>query len=212
MAAGRVSEREALALFCLLGLTAFGLVLTLNALTIYLSFAAIISAASYPFMKRYTYLPQAFLGIAFGWAVPMAWAAQTNTIPQISWLLFFIVVLWAVVYDTMYAMVDREDDIKIGVKSTAILFGDADRMIIGLGQLSVLLGLSLLGVSLSMQWPYYVGLGTASIFSVRQQYLIRNQEPKACFQAFLNNNWFGAIIFAGIMTNYLLYDSCTIYI
>jgi len=204
LAAGRVSEREALTLFAILGLIAFGLVLTLNTLTIYLSFAAVISAASYPFMKRFTYLPQAFLGVAFGWAVPMAWAAQTGSIPEVSWLLFIIVVLWAMAYDTMYAMADREDDIKIGVKSTAILFGEADRIITGLIQLSVLLGLFMLGVRLSMEWPYYAGLAVASGFSVYQQYLIRRRDPKACFQAFLNNNWFGAAVFTGIVANYLV--------
>ncbi|MCW8962959.1 MAG: 4-hydroxybenzoate octaprenyltransferase [Gammaproteobacteria bacterium] len=202
MAAGRVSEREALTLFIILALIAFGLVLTLNTLTIYLSFAAVISAASYPFMKRYTYLPQAFLGIAFGWAIPMAWAAQTESIPQVSWLLFIIVVLWAMAYDSMYAMADREDDIKIGMKSTAILFGDADKLIIGLIQISVMLGLFLLGAQLSMQWPFYAGLTVATVLGVYQQYLIRRREPAACFQAFLNNNWFGAAIFAGIVANY----------
>ncbi len=204
LAAGRVSEREALALFVVLGLIAFGLVLTLNILTVYLSFAAVLSAATYPFMKRYTYLPQAFLGIAFAWAIPMAWAAQTNSLPLVSWLLFIVVVLWAMAYDTMYAMADREDDIKIGVKSTAILFGDADRVIIGAIQFGVLLGLVMVGQQLSMAWPYYAGLLAATGLAVYQQYLIRHWQPQACFRAFLNNNWFGAAVFAGIVANYLV--------
>jgi 4-hydroxybenzoate polyprenyltransferase len=207
LAAGRVSEREALVLFLVLGLVAFALVLTLNELTILLSLAAVVSAASYPFMKRYTYLPQAFLGIAFAWAIPMAWAAQTGTVPQVSWLLFIIVVLWAMAYDTMYAMADREDDIKIGVKSTAILFGEADRLIIAVIQLCVLLGLVMLGGQLSMGYGYYLGLTAAAGLSVYQQYLIRNRNPKACFQAFLNNNWFGAVVFAGIVANYHIFNS-----
>ena len=204
LAAGRVSEREALVLFVVLGLIAFGLVLTLNELTVYLSFAAVLSAATYPFMKRFTYLPQAFLGIAFAWAIPMAWAAQTGTMPLVSWLLFIVVVLWAMAYDTMYAMADREDDIKIGVKSTAILFGDADRVIIAAIQVSVLLGLVMIGQQLSMGWPYYSGLLLAGGLSVYQQYLIRHRQPQACFRAFLNNNWFGAAVFAGIVANYLV--------
>jgi 4-hydroxybenzoate polyprenyltransferase len=155
-------------------------------------------------MKRFTYLPQAFLGIAFGWAVPMAWAAQTNTMPVVSWLLFIVVVLWAMAYDTMYAMADRQDDIKIGVKSTAILFADADRVIIGIMQVCVLLGLLMLGDQLSMAWPYYTGLTVASLFSIYQQYLIRHREPMACFHAFLNNNWFGATVFIGIVANYFI--------
>ena len=204
LAAGRVSEREALVLFAVLGLMAFALVLSLNLLTIYLSFAAVVSAAIYPFMKRFTYLPQAFLGIAFGWAVPMAWSAQTGAIPEVSWLLFIVVVLWAMAYDTMYAMTDREDDIKIGVKSTAILFGDADKVIIGIIQVCVLVGLVMLGNRLTLDWPYYAGLALASGFSIYQQVLIRNRDPKACFDAFINNNWFGAAVFLGILLDYLL--------
>lgn len=206
LAAGRVSEREAIVLFLVLGLIAFGLVLTLNRLTVYLSFAAVISAASYPFMKRFTYLPQAFLGIAFGWAVPMAWSALTGTIPEISWLLFIVVVLWAMAYDTMYAMADRDDDIKVGIKSSAILFGDADKVIIAVIQLCVMAGLVMLGARMSLGPAYYLGLVVATGLSVYQQYLIRNREPKACFQAFLNNNWFGASVFAGILANYHIFN------
>jgi len=134
----------------------------------------------------------------------MAWAAQTSSLPLVSWLLFIVVVLWAMAYDTMYAMADREDDIKIGVKSTAILFGDADRVIIGAIQVSVLLGLLMIGQQLSMGWPYYSGLLLAGGLSIYQQYLIRHRQPQACFRAFLNNNWFGAAVFAGIVANYLV--------
>lgn len=204
MATGAVSTTEALTLFVVLALIAFGLVLTLNELTIYLSFAAVLSAASYPFMKRFTYIPQAFLGIAFAWAIPMAWAAQTGEIPKVSWLLFIIVVLWAMAYDTMYAMVDRDDDIEIGVKSTAILFGEMDIFIIGFIQISMLIGLVMLGQQMQLDWPYYSGIGAATALSVYQQYLIRNREPAACFRAFLNNNWLGMAIFVGIVANYLL--------
>ena len=202
IASGRIHAYEALLVFFVLVSCALYLVLLLNELSLWLSIGAVISAASYPFMKRFTFIPQAFLGIAFGWAVPMAWAAQTNTIPEVSWLLFIIVVLWAMAYDTMYAMVDRDDDIEIGVKSTAILFGDADKIIIAGIQLSVLGGLGMLGERLSMDWPYYAGLGVASCFSLYQQYLIRHREPNACLRAFLNNNWFGAAVFIGIVANY----------
>jgi 4-hydroxybenzoate polyprenyltransferase len=204
LAAGRVSEREALILFAVLGLVAFALVLTLNTLTMYLSVAAVASAASYPFMKRYTYIPQAFLGIAFAWAIPMAWAAQTGSIPEVSWLLFITVILWAMAYDTMYAMADREDDIKLGMKSTAILFGEADKFIIGAIQVSVLAGLAMLGGRMSMELPYFAGLGVAALLSIYQQYLIRHRKPADCMKAFLNNNWFGAAVFAGIVVNYYL--------
>jgi 4-hydroxybenzoate polyprenyltransferase len=205
LAAGRVSEREAIILFIVLALIAFALVLTLNTLTIYLSIAAVISAASYPFMKRFTYLPQAFLGIAFAWAIPMAWAAQTGEAPEVSWLLFIIVALWAMAYDTMYAMADRDDDIQIGVKSTAILFGDADKVIVAAIQLCVIAGLVMLGGRMSLGPAYYSGIAIASGFSLYQQYLIRNRDPKACFEAFLNNNWFGAAVFAGIVAHYHLF-------
>ena len=134
----------------------------------------------------------------------MAWSAQTGAIPEVSWLLFIVVVLWAMAYDTMYAMTDREDDIKIGVKSTAILFGDADKVIIGIIQVCVLVGLVMLGNRLTLDWPYYAGLALASGFSIYQQVLIRNRDPRACFDAFINNNWFGAAVFAGIVANYMI--------
>ncbi len=204
IAAGRVTTREALILFSVLCLIAFMLVLTMNRLTVMLSLVAVVLAIIYPFTKRYTYLPQVFLGTAFGWAVPMAFAAQTGEVPRLAWLLLTATVLWATAYDTMYAMVDRDDDIRIGVKSTAILFGDADRLIIGITQLLLLWSLILIGRQAGLDWPYYLGLAVASGFAVYQQYLIQARLPGQCFQAFLNNNWLGMSVFAGLVVNYLI--------
>ncbi len=156
-------------------------------------------------MKRITYLPQFFLGLAFAWSIPMAFAAQTNSVPVISWLLLLATVLWAVAYDTMYAMVDREDDIRIGVRSTAILFDDADRFIIGVIQLLVLIALIIIGQQIDMSQYYYAGIAAAAIFSLYQQFLIKDRIPENCFRAFLNNNWFGATVFAGIFCHYKFY-------
>lgn len=203
IAAGRVSPREALALFVVLALAAFGLVWLLNRLTVMLSFVGVVLAATYPFTKRYTHLPQIHLGAAFGWAVPMAFAAQAGTVPPVAWLLFVATVLWATAYDTMYAMVDREDDIKIGVKSTAILFGEADRLVIGIIQVLLMVTLILVGRQLSLGGFYYLGLAVAAVLAGYQQYLIRRREPEGCFRAFLNNNWFGAAVFAGLVLHYL---------
>lgn len=204
IAAGRVTPREALAVFVVLCLLAFALVLTMNRLTIYLSVGGVLLAALYPFLKRYTHLPQVGLGMAFGWAVPMAYAAQTGTLPKTAWLIYVIAVVWPVIYDTMYAMVDREDDLKIGVKSTAILFGEADRLILGILQIVMLLGLLLLGQQAALGLSYYLGLAGATALGVYQQYLIRHRDRDACFEAFLNNNWLGAMVFAGIVIDYLL--------
>ena len=203
IASGRVSPREALWLFGVLCLLAFLLVLTLNRLTIELSFIAVALAAIYPFMKRYTHLPQVVLGMAFGWSVPMAFAAQTGEVPRIAWLIYVINVLWSVIYDTMYAMVDREDDLRAGVKSTAVLFAEADRLIIGILQGVMLLGLILLGRQLGLSAAYYLGVAVAAGLSVYQQYLIRERQPAACFRAFLNNNWLGLAVFAGLFFSYL---------
>jgi 4-hydroxybenzoate polyprenyltransferase len=204
IAAGLVSPREALVLFIGLSLFAFGLVLLLNGYTIALSFVGAFLAASYPFMKRYTHLPQAYLGIAFGWAVPMSFAAQTNSISPVGWTLFMATVLWALIYDTMYAMVDREDDLKIGVKSTAILFGEYDRHIIGGLQGLMLAILVLIGRQLELTAPYYIGLLVAAGLFVYQQTLMRHRLKAKCFKAFLNNHWFGAAVFAGLALHYQL--------
>jgi 4-hydroxybenzoate polyprenyltransferase len=200
--AGKVSVREALFVAFVLISCAFLLVLHLDPLAIKLSLAGAGLAILYPFTKRYTYIPQFFLGLAFGWAVPMAFAAQTGSLPAVAWILLMVAVLWAVVYDTMYAMVDRLDDIRMGIKSTAILFEDADRAIIGVIQVLVLLALALMGGRLEANWFYYAGLAVAGCFSLYQQYLIKDRIPEHCFRAFLNNNLFGAAVFAGIFLNY----------
>ncbi len=200
--AGKVTPREALVLFVVLCLLAFALVLTLNVLTIALSLVGALLAAIYPFMKRYTYLPQVFLGLAFGWAIPMAFAAQTGGVPVVAWLLLIATVLWATAYDTMYAMVDIMDDLKIGVKSTAILFGDADRIIIGSLQGLFLITMWIVGNKLELGTFYFLGLLVAAGLGGYQQWLIRHRDPEGCFKAFLNNHWFGAVIFAGLVLNY----------
>ena len=201
---GKVKPFEAIGLITVLLLCAVALVLNLNTLTFRLSCIAVPLAIIYPFMKRVTYLPQVFLGLAFAWAIPMAFAAQTDSIPQIAWLLFITTVLWAIVYDTMYAMVDREDDIKIGVKTTAILFDDADRTIIGSIQIMILLSQILTGVKLELGKYYYAGIAIASLLSIYQQYLIKDRIPENCFRAFLNNQWYGMVIFVGLYLHYLL--------
>ena len=202
LAAARVSPREALGLFLVLILTAFALVLLLNPLAILLSLAGAALAVIYPFLKRYTYLPQVHLGLAFGWAIPMAFAAQQNTVPPVAWLLMSGAVVWTVVYDTMYAMVDREDDVLVGVKSTAILFGELDRLFIGVFQVLVFVSLLLVGWRAGLGLFYHAGLGVAACFSLYQQHLIRARARADCFQAFLNNNWFGASVFAGVALDY----------
>lgn len=204
LASGRIRPVEALMVFVVLSLTAFSLVLLMNRLTILLSLPAVLLAASYPFMKRYTHLPQAYLGVAFGWAVPMAFAAETGTVPIASWLLFFATVFWALAYDTMYAITDREDDLMIGVKSTAILFGRYDRFAIGVMQAAVLAILLLAGVNFGLGPLYYAGLAIAACFSLYQQYLIRDRDPALSFRAFLNNHYFGMAVFVGIFLDYLI--------
>ena len=202
LTSGKIAPREALAVFAVLGVIAFLLVLSLNRFTIQLSFVGIVLAASYPYMKRFHYLPQVHLGAAFGWAVPMAFAAQTGTIPKQGWLLFVGALLWAVAYDTIYSMVDREDDLKLGVKSTAILFGDYDRGMIAVFQLLFLLTLVLVGIDLQFSGVYYLGLGVAALLLGYEQFLIADRVPAHCFAAFLHNHWVGAVIFAGIMGHY----------
>lgn len=202
LATGALVSKQALILFAGLGVTAFLLVLLLNSLTIMMSFVAIFLAALYPFMKRYTYFPQLFLGAAFGWAIPMAFAAQTGSVPTIAWLLFFANILWTTAYDTFYAMADREDDLLVGIKSTAILFGDDDRLIIGALQFSFLLAMVLVGQELEMSMIYYIGIITALGLSIFQQQLVKDRRPEHCIQAFLNNNWLGMAIFVAIASHY----------
>ena len=185
-------------MFLVLSLLAFGLVLLLDWQTVALSFVAVALAASYPFMKRYTHWPQAVLGAAFGWAVPMAFSAVTGTLPALAWLLFLATLTWALIYDTEYAMVDREDDLKIGVKSTAILFGDYDRLIIGLLQLAMLGMLLAVGFLAGRGIFYFGALAGAVAMALRQQYLMRERDPRGCFKAFLNNNGFGYADLRGV--------------
>ncbi len=203
LAAGRVSPREALALFFVLCLIAFALVLTLDRLTVLLSLAGAFLAATYPFLKRYTHLPQFYLGMAFGWGIPMAFAAQTGAVPGIAWILFAANVCWAVAYDTAYAMVDREDDLKVGVKSTAILFGRHDRAMIFVFHLATVALLALSGALAGLGLGYHAGLTVALGLAIYQQHLMRGRDRDGCFRAFLNNNWFGAAVFAGLAVDYL---------
>lgn len=199
IAAGRVRRSEAVVLFVLLALVAFALVLQTNRLTIVLSVPAVLLAASYPFAKRFHHMPQAHLGAAFAWAIPMGFAAQTGTVPPLAFGLFTIALLWTVAYDTFYAMADRTEDLAIGVKSSAIMFGRNDRVITALLQMLVLAGLALVGRHLGYGPWFAAGLLAAFAFAGWQQWLIRNREPEACFKAFLNNHAFGAVIFAGVL-------------
>ena len=202
IASGMVKPKEALKLFVVLCVASFALVLLMNKLTIYLSFVGAALAAIYPFMKRITHLPQVVLGMAFGWSIPMAFAAQTGTVPKIAWLLFVVNIVWSVAYDTMYAMADKECDLKAGVKSTAILFDDMDKVMVGMLQIIVLLGLYLIGKQLQLSWVFNLSILAATAFVFYQQVLIKDRIPQRCMQAFLNNNWFGLTIFVGLVLHY----------
>jgi len=199
---GAVTEKDAIRLFTVLMLLAFCLVLFTNRLTVFLSVGAVILASAYPFMKRYTHLPQIVLGAAFSWGIPMAFAAQLGQLPPALWLLYLGNLLWTVAYDTKYAMVDREDDIKIGIKSSAILFGQHDRLVVGVLQLLSLLCLYLTGQAFGLGFYYHASLLVAASLFAYHHYLIRNRQPEACFKAFLHNNWVGMAIFAGIALDY----------
>jgi 4-hydroxybenzoate polyprenyltransferase len=202
LAAGRVTPKEAVAVFVSLSLAAFGLVLLTNRLTVLMSFIALLLAATYPFSKRHTYFPQVYLGVAFGWAVPMAFAAETGTVPPVAWLVFLAAVLWALAYDTLYAMMDREDDLRIGIKSTAILFGRHERHAIAMSHGAMLAVLAVVGIAQSLGWPYFAGLAGAAAMAAHQQHLAQDLLPEGCFRAFLNNNWLGATVFLGLLLSY----------
>lgn len=204
LASGRVSPAEAVGIFLVLSLTAFLLVLLLNVQTILMSLAAAALAATYPFMKRYTHYPQVVLGAAFGWAVPMAFTALQGQVPSEAWVLFVATLMWAVIYDTMYAMVDREDDLKVGIKSTAIAFGIHDRFVIGVLQLVMLALLVTVGLLAERGALFYLGILVAGGLFMYQQYLIREREPSACFRAFLNNNYVGLSLFLAVALDYLV--------
>ncbi|MDK9738368.1 4-hydroxybenzoate octaprenyltransferase [Vibrio sp. D404a] len=196
---GAVTSKEAVALFLVLAVVSFLLVLTMNTLTIQLSFVGVGLAFIYPFMKRYTHLPQLFLGLAFSWAIPMAWAAQTNELPAVVWFVFAINALWTIAYDTQYAMVDRDDDLKIGIKSTAILFGRLDKLVIGVLQLVTLAMLIVLGMYYQLGASFYWSLLVVGGLFVYQQHLIRHRDRDLCFQAFLNNNYVGMAVTVGLL-------------
>jgi 4-hydroxybenzoate polyprenyltransferase len=202
LAARRISPYEAIGVFVALALAAFSLVLQLNRFTQILAVIGCAIAVTYPFVKRFFALPQFYLGAAFGWGVPMAFAAELGAVPKIGWVLFFSAILWAGVYDTLYAMVDRDDDVRIGINSTAILFGDADRVIIGTMQLMVLFALYLAGKDANLGFWYGLGLGAGGLFFLYQQILIRERNPERCFRAFLNNNYFGMAVFIGLVLDY----------
>jgi len=202
---GRIRAWEAVALFAGLCLVSFLMVvLFTNSLTLYLSFGGALLAFIYPFMKRYTHLLQLFLGAAFSWAIPMAWAAEANELSQLIWLLFTANVLWTVAYDTLYAMVDRDDDVKVGIKSTAILFGEADRVIIGALQAMVIVILIMVGNQAELGTFYYLGVTAMASLFVYHQYLARERSRDGCFRAFLNNNWAGFAVFAGLALDLML--------
>jgi len=198
IAAGRVTPREALVVFGVLLAAAFVLVLFTNRLTIGLSFAGAALAAAYPFSKRYTHLPQVVLGAAFGWSIPMAFAAVSGTVPPLGWLLFIGNILWSVIYDTEYAMVDRDDDLKAGAKSTAILFGDADVPILAVLMGTLLLALVFVGQRATLGWPYWLGLGLAAALFAYQLWLIRDRQRDACLAAFRHNNVLGLVLWMAI--------------
>ncbi len=200
----QVKRGEALLLFAGLCITAFILVLFTNTLTLYLSVAGAIIVVIYPFMKRYTHLAQLVLGAAFSWGILLAFTAQLNALPIHVSLLFIANYLWIIAYDTQYAMVDREYDIQIGIKSTAILFADADKIVIGFLQLLFIITLILSAARFDLGFWFYLGLSGASVLLLYQQFLIRHREPSACFAAFLNNNWVGAVIFMGTFLHYLI--------
>ncbi|MGI0119254.1 4-hydroxybenzoate octaprenyltransferase [Zooshikella sp. RANM57] len=197
---GKASATEAIWLFFVLVLLSFLLVLQTNTYTVLLSFGALALATCYPFMKRYTHFPQVVLGAAFSWSIPMAFSAQTGELSVTTWLLYAANLSWTVAYDTQYAMVDRDDDLQIGIKSTAILFGRADNLIIAILQLLALLLMVIVGIIQQLDWPFYTGLIAASLLFIYQHYLTHGRNRERCFLAFLNNHWVGLLIFLGTMT------------
>lgn len=205
LVSGLVTEKEALLLFSALMLMAFLLVLLLNWQTVLLSFVALALASSYPFMKRYTYMPQVVLGAAFSWGMPMAFMAIQQQIPWWGWVLYLANLLWTVAYDTQYAMVDRDDDLKIGVKSSAIFFGQYDKLIIALLQLLTLGLLIAVAWVKALHWPYWLALLLTSGLFIYQQWLIKDRDRAKCFTAFLNNHYCGLFITLGIIGHYLIY-------
>lgn len=204
LAAGELTVREALTAFFVMMLLAFGLVLMTNALTIKMAFIGAALAASYPFFKRWTHFPQVVLGLAFGWGIPMAFAAENGYVAPVAWLILLINVTWSVIYDTLYAMVDRDDDISLGLKSTAILFGKHDLLILRILKILMIALLIVLGMKLQLAWPWFAGVAVAAGLFVWQQKLVLKREREACFKAFLNNNWVGVAILTGLIAAYTI--------
>lgn len=205
LATGRLTSRQALTGFAVLIGLSFLLVLLTNEYTVWLSFGGLLLASLYPFMKRHTHLPQVFLGAAFSWAIPMAFAAQSNEVPVVAWLLYAANLSWTVAYDTMYAMVDRDDDIQIGVKSTAILFADLDLAMIGLLQGIALFCLMSAGSQLGLGWPFWLSLLAGAAYLSWLLWSIRSRARDVCFTAFRQSHWFGLVVWIGLVVNYLLY-------
>lgn len=204
LATGAVRGREALVLFAVLMLAAFALVLTMNRLTVWMSVIGLLLAATYPYLKRYTYLPQVYLGMAFGWGIPMGFAAVTGEVPALAWLLYVANILWSTAYDTWYAMVDRDDDIKVGAKSTAVLFGDLDLVIQGILYALFFIALMLVGQRAAMGNWYWAGLAVAAVLVAWQFRISRKRERGPLFRAFLHNHWVGLAVFAGIALDFAL--------
>jgi 4-hydroxybenzoate polyprenyltransferase len=202
LAARAISPPEALTVFGVLVIAALLLVLQLNALTVRLAFIGAALTITYPFLKRFFPLPQLYLGLCFGWAVPMAFAATLGSVPRVGWLMLVATILWAGVYDTMYAMVDRDDDLRIGVRSSAILFADLDRFMIAMMQLMMLFALLLIGRTMNFTDGYFAGLIAGACCFLWQQWLIRKRDPAQCFKAFENNYYFGFAVFAGVLLEY----------
>jgi len=207
LASGELKLAQAAGAFVTLMTLAFLLVLLTNALTIKLAFVGAALAATYPFFKRVTHLPQIVLGIAFGWGIPMAFAAQTGELPWSAWWLLAINIVWSVIYDTLYAMVDRDDDLAVGIKSTAILFGKFDILVVGLLMGLMVAMLAFLGMALELAWPWYIGLLISAVLFTWQLFIVRGRDRDACFRAFLNNNWVGAVIFLGLLGHFAVTGS-----
>ena len=204
LTSGKISSKEALAVAGTLALLAFLLVLQTNKLTIELSFVALFVAASYPYTKRFFAIPQAYLGVAFGFGIPMAFAAQTGSLPMLAWIMLLANIFWAIAYDTEYAMVDRNDDVKLGLNTSAILFGNYDVAAVMICYAFVIGIMAMIGISLAFSWVYYLGLALAAVMMIYHYFLIRTRDRAKCFYAFRDNNWVGGAIFAGIAAHNMI--------